>query len=165
MFGLSFGEILLLLIVGLVVVGPRNLPTLMRTAGRWVAKARRMSSELRAQSGIDDIIRNEGNEKEISELRSLSRMNVIDTLVKPAAAGGAAMATRRKQLEAKAEEKPADLDPKTPAPMTRREPPREREFPTLGCDAYGALPDDATPYIPEPAAAHEAPPEASGTAS
>ena len=36
MFGLGFGEIMVLLLVGIVVVGPKRLPTLMRTAGRWV---------------------------------------------------------------------------------------------------------------------------------
>src|SRR6185436_4761491 len=75
---------MLLLIVGIVVVGPKNLPTLMRTAGQWVGKLRRMSVDLRSQSGIDDLIRQEGLEREIHEIRSLSRVNVIDTLMSPA---------------------------------------------------------------------------------
>src|SRR5262245_16035417 len=66
--GFSFGEILMLILVGIVVVGPRKLPTLMRTAGQWVGKLRRMSTDLRAQSGIDDLIRQEGLEREIREL-------------------------------------------------------------------------------------------------
>lgn len=81
MFGLGLTELLVLLIVGIVVVGPKKLPEMMRTTGRWVAKLRRMSTDLRAQSGIDEILRAEGLEKEIRELRSLSRINVMDSLV------------------------------------------------------------------------------------
>ncbi len=81
MFGLDLTELILLLIVGIVVVGPKKLPEMMRTTGRWIAKLRRMSSDLRTQSGIDAILKAEGLEKEIRELRSLSRINVMDSLV------------------------------------------------------------------------------------
>ncbi|MBK8258939.1 MAG: twin-arginine translocase subunit TatB [Polyangiaceae bacterium] len=140
MFGLSFGEIVVLVIVGVVVLGPRRLPEMMRTAGRWVSKLRRLSTDLRAQSGIDDLIRQEGLENEIHELRSLSKINVIDTLITPAAAaGGAARATVNvPKLEAKPQ-------PPKPAPL------RSREYPSIGCDSYGAIADD----VPVPSAPKE----------
>ncbi len=137
MFGLGFGEIVVLLIVGIIVVGPRNLPTLMRSAGQWIGKLRRMSHELRNQSGIDDLIRQEGLEREIQEIRSLSRVNIVDTLITPAAAGAAVSAA-----------KPAAAAP-APAPALAKAAPaeavpsREREYPLTGCDNYGALADDA----------------------
>ena len=71
---------LIILIVGIVVVGPKKLPGMMRTAGRWVAKARRMTTEVRAQSGIDRLIREEGLENEIRELSSLTRSNMLSNL-------------------------------------------------------------------------------------
>lgn len=80
MFGLDATEMLVLVIVGIVVVGPKKLPQMMRTAGQWVAKLRKMSSSLRSQSGIDEILRIEGLEKEMRELRALTRLNVMDTL-------------------------------------------------------------------------------------
>lgn len=86
------GEILILLIVGIVVVGPQKLPGMMRTAGQWVSRLRRMSTDLRAQSGIDRIIRDEGLEKELRELRSLSRAGVLDSLMQAAAATRAPLA-------------------------------------------------------------------------
>ncbi|MEJ7732601.1 MAG: Sec-independent protein translocase protein TatB [Polyangiaceae bacterium] len=146
MFGLGFGEMVLILIVGIVVVGPRQLPTLMRTAGKWVAKLRRMSTDLRSQSGIDDLIRQEGLEKEIQELRALSRVNVIDTLVSTAT--GATAARPRPA--------PRPQEPR-PAPLPGTEPFRDREYPLLGCDHYEALADDVMPYPPEdePEAASE----------
>lgn len=148
MFGLSFGEIFVVVIVGIVVLGPRRLPEMMRTAGQWVTKLRRLSSDLRSQSGIDDLIREEGLEKDIQELRSLSRINVIDTLITPTGAAAAAGAARATVTTPK-------LTPgQKPAPSTAQ-PLREREYPVLGCDAYGAQADDvpvAAVVSPPPAA-------------
>lgn len=154
MLGFSFGEIMVLVIVGIVVVGPRKLPMMMRTAGRWVGKLRRMSVDLRAQSGIDDLIRQEGLEREIRELRSLSRVNMIETLVTPvmgsATAGSIVTATPR--FPAKPSEFPPSEFPPSDSPPEELTPPlREREYPLLGCDAYGASADGDTPYQDEPA--------------
>lgn len=147
MFGLSVGEIMILIIVGIIVVGPKNLPSMMRTAGQWISKLRRMSTDLRSQSGIDDLIRQEGLEREIHELRSLSRMNVVDTLMAPALTAPAAAAGT-----------PRPYTPPKPPDFKRTEPLREREYPLAGCDACGALADDA--LAPPPAEIKEATPEA-----
>jgi sec-independent protein translocase protein TatB len=141
-FGLGIGEILVLIIVGIIVVGPRKLPTLMRSAGQWISKLRRMSTELRAQSGIDDLIRQEGLEREIQEIRSLSRVNIVDTLMAPGIAATAVQPT------------PPQPVPR-PVPVLPPEPLREREYPLIGCDSYGALADDVEP--PPPPAPEEAP--------
>jgi sec-independent protein translocase protein TatB len=147
----SLGEIVLLLLVGIIVVGPRNLPTMMRTAGQWIARLRRMSTELRSQSGIDDLLRREGLDEHLHSLRSLSRLNVVDTLMAPAAAAVAPPAARTPAMYPSAK----SMEWKQDAPL------REREYPLTGCDAGGVLPDDATPYLPPPAAiADDAPPAA-----
>ena len=137
MFGMSFGEIAVLLVIAVIVVGPRKLPTLMRTTGQWLAKLRRMSSDLRSQSGIDDLVRPEGLEKEIHELRALSRVNFVDTLVAPVMTP-----TQPKPLPTVATPSMA-----RPKPATSATPLREREYPLIGCDSYEALPDDAAPYV------------------
>ena len=139
MFGLGLGEVLVLIIVGIIVVGPRKLPTLMRSAGQWISKLRRMSSELRAQSGIDDLIRQEGLEREIQEIRSLSRVNIVDTLMAPGIAAAAVQPTA-----------PAPQPVARPVPVLPPEPLREREYPLIGCDSYGALADDVEPPPPAP---------------
>jgi len=141
---MSLGEIMVLLIVGIVVVGPKNLPSMMRTAGQWVTKLRRMSTDLRSQSGIDDLIRHEGLEKEIAELRSLARMNVVDTLITPALgavpAAGSWDRPPHKAGAGVAPELTRALEFHPVAPL------REREYPLAGCDAHGALADDAATY-------------------
>lgn len=135
---MSLGEIVLLLIVGIIVVGPRNLPTMMRTAGQWIGRLRRLTTDLRNQSGIDDILRKEGLDEHIHQLRSLSRMNVVESLISPAGQGAA---TAFPAPTGKTLERPAP-----PPVWTPGQPLREREYPLIGCDSYGALPDDAISY-------------------
>jgi sec-independent protein translocase protein TatB len=157
-FGLSFGEILVLVIVGIVVLGPRRLPEMMRTAGKYVAKVRRLSTDLRAQSGIDDLIKQEGLESEIQELRSLSRINVIDTLITPAAGAAAGAGAARVAS-------PATPRLEAKATVPRSQPLRHREYPVTGPDSYGALADDIPPRAPSPSFASSAPREAAPAAS
>ncbi len=63
MLDFSWSHILIVLIVALVVVGPKDLPRLARMVGQWAGKARRMVSRLR--EGFDDLSR----EAELAELR------------------------------------------------------------------------------------------------
>lgn len=55
MFDIGIGELLVILIVAVVVIGPKDLPLAMRTAGRWIGKMRRISAHFR--SGIDTMVR------------------------------------------------------------------------------------------------------------
>ena len=72
MFGLSFGEFFVLIVVAIVVVGPRNLPAFLRNLGRMIGKLRRMAVDLRADSGIDEILREEGLREEYENFRRLA---------------------------------------------------------------------------------------------
>lgn len=62
MFDVGAGELLVILIVAVVVIGPKDLPLAMRTAGRWIGKMRRISAHFR--SGIDAMVR----EAELEEM-------------------------------------------------------------------------------------------------
>jgi sec-independent protein translocase protein TatB len=55
MFGIDWQELLVIVIVAVLVIGPKDLPLAMRTAGRWISKIRRVSSHFR--SGLDTMIR------------------------------------------------------------------------------------------------------------
>jgi sec-independent protein translocase protein TatB len=54
-FDIGASELLVLVIVAIVVIGPKDLPMALRTAGRWVAKMRSVSNHFR--SGIETMIR------------------------------------------------------------------------------------------------------------
>ena len=49
MFDISWSEFLLIGVVALVVIGPKELPTVMRTLGQWTRKVRSMASEFQNQ--------------------------------------------------------------------------------------------------------------------
>ena len=55
MFGIDWEELLVIVIVAVVVIGPKDMPVALRTAGRWIARVRRVSNHFRA--GIDAMIR------------------------------------------------------------------------------------------------------------
>jgi sec-independent protein translocase protein TatB len=49
MFDIGWSELVLIGIVALIVIGPKELPTALRTAGLWMGKVRRMASEFQGQ--------------------------------------------------------------------------------------------------------------------
>jgi sec-independent protein translocase protein TatB len=60
---LGFQEIVLLAVIALLVVGPKDLPLLFRKVGRWTARLRGMAQEFR--SGFDELAR----QAELDELK------------------------------------------------------------------------------------------------
>lgn len=64
MFDIAWSELLVILVVALVVVGPKDLPRLMRTAGQWAGRARAMADQFRRS--FDDMAR----QSELDELRA-----------------------------------------------------------------------------------------------
>jgi len=55
MFDIGATELLLIAIVAVIVIGPKDMPLAMRTAGRWIGKMRKLSAHFR--SGIDTMVR------------------------------------------------------------------------------------------------------------
>ena len=55
MFGIDSGELLIIAVVALVVIGPKDLPRVMRAIGNFVGKARGMARHFR--SGVDTMMR------------------------------------------------------------------------------------------------------------
>jgi sec-independent protein translocase protein TatB len=72
MFGLGASEILIILVVALIIIGPKNLPKVARMLGKAMAQAQKMMSELQAT------IREEADEiKETSNLDE-ERATIVD---------------------------------------------------------------------------------------
>lgn len=49
MFDIGWGELVVIGIVALIAIGPKELPTVLRTLGQYMAKVRRMASEFQGQ--------------------------------------------------------------------------------------------------------------------
>jgi sec-independent protein translocase protein TatB len=65
MFDIAFSELLLIGLVALIVLGPKRLPEVARTAGRWMARIRRFVTDVK-----QDFDR-EMRDAELTELRRL----------------------------------------------------------------------------------------------
>ena len=63
MFDISWGKLMLIGIVALIVIGPKELPGVLRVVGQWVSKVRRMATEF--QSQFQDAMR----EAEMADLK------------------------------------------------------------------------------------------------
>ncbi len=82
---LGFNEIIILGILALVVVGPKDLPLLFRKLGKWTAKLRGMAQEFR--TGFDELARQaelDELKREVEALRrTTSLQEVTRDLMKP----------------------------------------------------------------------------------
>ena len=132
-FGFGLGEIVVIVLVALVVMGPKDLPKVLRKLGQWSGKLRRMAADLRAQSGIDDVLRSEGLAEDIAEIRKLARGEIAD--IKRSATVDLAGAATATATAAGTGERFDEFYVV-----------RDREYPRDGADAYGALPDNAIVY-------------------
>src|SRR4029077_14718428 len=89
MFGIDSPELLVIAIVALVVIGPKELPGMLRSWGKWMAKARGMAAEFRGhvdemvrQSELDDV------KEQLVDLQSLDPTKEIKSIVQEGVAEG-----------------------------------------------------------------------------
>ena len=62
MFGVDTSELILVAVLALIFIGPKDLPHALRAVGRWIGQVRGMARHF--QSGIDAMIR----EAELEEM-------------------------------------------------------------------------------------------------
>lgn len=86
MFDISWSELMLIAVVALIVIGPKELPGLLRTVGRVVGKLRRSADEFRRQ--FNDTVRDAGGEdlqRELNQLRYNNPLNQLRHTIEDAA--------------------------------------------------------------------------------
>ncbi len=88
---IGFAEMIVLMLLAIIVVGPKDLPKLMRTIGSAMAKVRMMASEF--TRAFDDM----GAEQEMADLRreieELKNLGRLENL------GGDALAEDMRELD------------------------------------------------------------------
>lgn len=103
MFDIGASELLLVVIVAIVVIGPKDLPLALRTAGRWIGKIRRISGHFR--SGIETMIRE-------AELEDMEKKWAAQNAAIMAADAAAQTPEAAQRAEANAE--PSRVDTESP---------------------------------------------------
>jgi sec-independent protein translocase protein TatB len=128
MFDIGWSEILVIVVVAIVVVGPKDLPPMLRAAGRMMSKLRKTAGEF--QSQFNEALREaelDGVKESLDELRNLNPMGQI-----------------KKSLD------PIQAALSSPLPIAKPAPPPE--MPAVGEPAQPVALADVEPAAPPPAA-------------
>jgi sec-independent protein translocase protein TatB len=99
MLELDWGKLVVIGIVALIVIGPKELPAVLRTAGQWIAKVRRMAAEFQGQ--FQEAMR----EAEMAELKK--QVDQISQTASNLPSHFDPIETARKEIESAIEGKPA----------------------------------------------------------
>ncbi|MEK7245884.1 MAG: Sec-independent protein translocase protein TatB, partial [Pseudomonadota bacterium] len=81
---IGWQELLVIGVVALIVIGPKDMPTAIRAVSRWAAKARVLAREF--QQGIDEVVREaelQDVKKNIEDVQTLDLRNEIAKTVDP----------------------------------------------------------------------------------
>ena len=137
MFDIGWSEIAIIVVVALVVLGPKELPNVLRLGTQWLRYARKMASEF--QSGIDQIVREaelDEARKAVQSVASLDLEHEIKQTVDPT---GEMMKSMNPEIEEAPPPPQASLTSTAPAPILSE------------AAAPEAAPVATTPAVPEPA--------------
>ena len=86
MFDFSWSELALIAVVALVVIGPKDLPRVMRNVAFWVRKARSMAREF--QGNVEDMMREAELDDVKRDLDQATRFNFDEEMSKTIDPGG-----------------------------------------------------------------------------
>ena len=74
MFDIGWSEMAIIMVLALIVIGPRDLPRVARTVGQWVRKGRMLAREF--QNSLDDMVRETELEDVKKEIEKVGRTDV-----------------------------------------------------------------------------------------
>jgi sec-independent protein translocase protein TatB len=84
MFGLGFSEILIVLCIALIVVGPDQIPELARKLGRMIWQVKHTAEEFRKEVGLSELDFHGDFKEELKELEELHKSDSdMDPVTKP----------------------------------------------------------------------------------
>jgi sec-independent protein translocase protein TatB len=140
MFDIGWPEMLVIAIVLIVVVGPKDLPKMLRTFGKTTSKMRSMAGDFRKQ--FDEALK----EAELDDLKTLAqdarKLNPASEIKKALSPMEKAAQDVRAGLDAAMKPTPKPTPPAADAPAVATEP--AKAGPT-------AMPGEATPAVKPPA--------------
>jgi sec-independent protein translocase protein TatB len=179
MFDISWTEFLLIGVVALVVIGPKELPGVMRTMGQWTRKVRGMAGEFQNQfqeamreaemadlkKQVDDMASDIKNYDPLKEVRTDVETMGKD-IEKSFVTDGETKTVTQQATEPQSSEQPssalppaADVQPAEPQALEQK---AAEPLPTTAVIAEPLPVTPAPAHEPEPAAAEPASPERTG---
>jgi sec-independent protein translocase protein TatB len=132
MFDIGWSELLVIGVVALIAIGPKELPGVLRMVGQWIGKARRMASEFQGQ--FQEAMR----EAEMADLKkSFDEVREAASGFTPTGVISSLQRDVDKALDIEGVDKPAEpaaaaseavAEVEAPATPTSPEPPRPETF-------------------------------------
>jgi len=167
MFDVGWSELLLIGIVALIAIGPKELPGALRTLGQWMGKVRRMASEFQSQfheamreAELADL------KKEVDEMatkaQSYAHFDPIEDIrkdIESAASPPAALDTPLTETPAPQTATPqttTETAAATPSPPASEPAPSAPAAPAESASAPAPAPANDTPASPTPTATPDA---------
>ena len=144
MLDIGWAELAVVAVIALVVVGPKDLPRVLRTVGGWARKARGMAREF--QGTLDDMVRESDLDEVGKEIKSIAGYDVtkeLENAIDPTGGEG----FLDEPVTALAEDKPEPVD----KPVDKPEAASTDEA-VSSDDAPAAEPVAAEPAAAEPVA-------------
>ncbi|MBR0551148.1 Sec-independent protein translocase protein TatB [Stakelama marina] len=127
-------ELLVVVVVAILIIGPKDLPKAMRFVGQWVGRARAISRQFR--SGIDAVIREaelqELEKKWAAENERIMREHPPESLPAP---------NDEKTVESEADSEPRPEPPRSDAPPPDKDDDSEPQLPLDSTIAESGKPE------------------------
>jgi sec-independent protein translocase protein TatB len=129
MFDIGWGKIVIIAVIALIVIGPKELPAVLRTVGQWMGKIRRMAAEFQGQ--FQEAMR----EAEMADLKK--SVDAITEATRDIGSGFDPLGSVSKHIEPAFDDKATP--PASPPPVATGEP-----------AAAGEAPAAAAPVVDQP---------------
>lgn len=110
MLDIGWSELAVVAVLALIVIGPKDLPGVLRTVGQWMRKARSISREF--QSSLDEMVREaelEDARKAIGDAKSMNIRETIEDTIDP----GGEVKEAARELDREARGKSGKKKPKS----------------------------------------------------
>ncbi len=146
MFDIGWSELMLIAIVALIVVGPKELPGLFRTVGRFMGKARGMAREF--QRSMEQAADESGLGEASKSLNALNRLNLNSPTGSARKYAEGLMSEKPKAGEAKPADKPsvpAGSEAKAEMPVATAQPAMAGKTAAPENSPAGSSPAEAAP--------------------
>ncbi len=150
MFDIGWTELLVIAVVAIVVIGPKDLPRAMRAVGQWTGRVKRMAGDFQRQ--FNEAVREAELDDVKNEVAKLGKLDPMGDLKKTVTKAGADLKADLKKVDdsiATSLAKPDAVNPVAKPALPAAEP------------APVAVPADpeTPPVVAPPAVVAEAPPE------
>ena len=114
MFDIGWTEMFAVVVIAVIVIGPKDLPGTLRTVGNWIGKVRAVGRDF--QRGLDDMIRDselDDVKKQIENVAKLDLQSEVEKTIDPSGTIKDAMAPVKLDADGEAAKKQQpDAEPK-----------------------------------------------------